>query len=182
MNDLPNSAFLYVEPGVDDDGGRRVPRTKRHFPYRDSEGKVDVAHLRNAIARIPQTSGDVLDQAAKDRLQARARHMLETAQAGKTVEAIEVPEWQDGAALKVRGLAYQLFDASEQVATELKAMTLLGSDTKENGRLRLELRQKLGDLADELKRLVRHAELIDEEQDGAAQLALFRSQLQLLEV
>lgn len=183
VNNLPDSSFLYIEPGGQKDSdGRTVPRTNRHFPYKGPDGAIDLPHLRNAIARIPQTGSDILSQTQKDSLQARARHLLDTANAGKTIESIEVPEWQDGAALKVRGVAYELIEVSETIATELKAMALLGSDTKQNGRLRSEVRQKVADLAGELGRLVRHAELIDEEQDGAAQVALFRSQLQLLEV
>ena len=54
-NDLPDSAFMYIEPGgKKDDEGKTTPRSLRHFPYKDMSGKVDVIHLRNAIARIPQ--------------------------------------------------------------------------------------------------------------------------------
>lgn len=76
VNDLPDSAFLYVEDGDKDEGGRTVPRSKRHFPYKDSAGKVDLPHLRNAIARIPQSNAPGLD---KEKLQERARRMLEDA-------------------------------------------------------------------------------------------------------
>lgn len=40
---LPDSAFAYV----DADGG--------HFPYKDKNGKIDLAHLRNAFSRLPQS-------------------------------------------------------------------------------------------------------------------------------
>jgi HK97 family phage prohead protease len=56
MNDLPDSAFLYVENGDKDSEGKTVPRSKRHFPYKDASGNVDLAHLRNALARIPQAN------------------------------------------------------------------------------------------------------------------------------
>jgi len=56
VNDLPDSAFLYVESGgTKDSDGKTVPRTLRHFPYKDSTGAVDLPHLRNALARIPQS-------------------------------------------------------------------------------------------------------------------------------
>lgn len=51
VNDLPDSAFLYISPGGKKDGeGKTVPRSLRHFPYKNSEGNVDLPHLRNAIA------------------------------------------------------------------------------------------------------------------------------------
>jgi uncharacterized protein len=50
MNNLPDSAFAYIEPGgMKDPSGRTVPRTKRHFPVHDE------AHTRNALSRAPQS-------------------------------------------------------------------------------------------------------------------------------
>jgi HK97 family phage portal protein/HK97 family phage prohead protease len=50
INDLPDSAFAYIEPGgAKDPGGKTVPRSKRHFPVHDE------AHARNALARAPQS-------------------------------------------------------------------------------------------------------------------------------
>lgn len=57
MNDLPDSAFLYIEPGGKKDrDGRTTPRSLRHFPYKSASGAIDQAHLRNALSRIPQSS------------------------------------------------------------------------------------------------------------------------------
>jgi hypothetical protein len=71
-NNLPDSAFLYIEAGGKKDSeGKIKPRSLRHFPYKDADGKVDRAHILNAIARIPQAL--FLSQAQKDRLQAKAR-------------------------------------------------------------------------------------------------------------
>ena len=76
VNDLPDSAFLYVQPGGKKDStGKTVPRSLRHFPYKDGSGKVDLPHLRNAIARIPQ-AGSWLSAAMKTSLQSRARRLL----------------------------------------------------------------------------------------------------------
>ena len=86
INDLPDSAFLHIESGGKKDAqGRTTPRSLRHFPYKDSEGKVDLPHLRNAISRIPQAN---LPQAVKDRAQARARSILGQQQA--SVQAFEL--------------------------------------------------------------------------------------------
>jgi len=74
MNDLPDSAFLYVEPGGKKDAkGKTVPRGLRHFPYKDASGKVDVIHVRNALARIPQSN---VSQEAKNRAIGYARRVL----------------------------------------------------------------------------------------------------------
>lgn len=76
VNDLPDSAFLYIESGgKKDTEGKTVPRSKRHFPYKDSSGKIDLPHLRNAIARIPQSNAPGLN---KDSLQKRAQKLLGT--------------------------------------------------------------------------------------------------------
>lgn len=50
INDLPDDAFAYIEPGGDkDESGKTVPRGKRHFPLHDA------AHVRNALARMGQS-------------------------------------------------------------------------------------------------------------------------------
>lgn len=77
VNDFPDGSFLYVKPGgTKDDGGKTVPRSLRMFPYRDGDGAVDLPHLRNALARIPQAD---LPQGVKDRLTSRAQALLENA-------------------------------------------------------------------------------------------------------
>ncbi len=50
QNDLPDSAFAYIEKGgIKDPSGRTSPRSKRHFPVHDE------AHTRNALARASQS-------------------------------------------------------------------------------------------------------------------------------
>lgn len=50
MNNLPDSDFAYIEPGgTKDSSGKTVPRSLRHFPLNDA------AHVRNALARAPQS-------------------------------------------------------------------------------------------------------------------------------
>ena len=56
INDLPDSSFAYIEPGGEkDEGGKTIPRSLRHFPYKGADGKIDPPHLRNALARAPQS-------------------------------------------------------------------------------------------------------------------------------
>lgn len=74
INDLPDSAFLYIAPGGrKDEDGKTVPRSLRYFPYRDASGTIDLPHLRNAIARAPQSD---LPRAVVERIQERARRIL----------------------------------------------------------------------------------------------------------
>jgi uncharacterized protein len=47
-DNLPDSAFGYIEPGGKKVNGKTVPGSKRHFPIHDA------AHVRNALARIGQ--------------------------------------------------------------------------------------------------------------------------------
>jgi hypothetical protein len=75
VNGLPDSSFLYVESGGKKDSeGKTSPRSLRHLPYKDGSGKIDLPHLRNAIARIPQMTG--ISDSLKSSLQARARRLL----------------------------------------------------------------------------------------------------------
>jgi ATP-dependent protease ClpP protease subunit len=77
VNNLPDSSFLYVESGGSKDGeGKTTPRTLRHFPYRTADGAIDLPHLRNALARIPQSS---LPADVKARLTAKAEKLLKSA-------------------------------------------------------------------------------------------------------
>ena len=66
--------------------GKTTPRSKRHFPYKDAAGKVDLPHLRNAIARIPQSNAPGLDDAKKTALQDRARKILDQEQGGSKAQ------------------------------------------------------------------------------------------------
>jgi HK97 family phage prohead protease len=50
INDLPDSAFAYIEPGGKKDAqGKTVPRSLRHFPIHDK------AHVQNTLSRAPQS-------------------------------------------------------------------------------------------------------------------------------
>lgn len=56
INDLPDSSFAYIEDGGKKDAdGKTTPRSLRHLPYKDKDGKVDLPHVRNALARLDAT-------------------------------------------------------------------------------------------------------------------------------
>ena len=65
-NDLPDSAFAYVEPGEKDDEGKTVPRSNRHFNVSDE------AHVRNALARLSQSP---FEEKARPKVEAAARRL-----------------------------------------------------------------------------------------------------------
>ena len=57
INNLPDSAFAYIEDGGEkDDQGKTVPRSLRHLPYKNAEGEIDHDHLVNALARVKQSA------------------------------------------------------------------------------------------------------------------------------
>jgi HK97 family phage prohead protease len=81
VNNLPDSAFLHIEPGGSkDSSGKTTPRSLRHFPYRDASGKIDMPHLRNALSRIPQAN---LPQSVKDAATAKAERLMQGMNSGR---------------------------------------------------------------------------------------------------
>jgi len=70
VNDLPDSSFaLILSGGEKDETGRTKPRSLRMFPYKDAQGRVDLPHLRNANARLPQAK-------IPEEQRAKAQHVL----------------------------------------------------------------------------------------------------------
>jgi hypothetical protein len=76
-NNLPDSAFLYIESGGSKDAdGKTTPRSLRHFPVKDASGKVDQAHVTDALGRIPQSNVSAsAKSAALTRVRAMAKNM-----------------------------------------------------------------------------------------------------------
>lgn len=71
---LPDSSFLYIEGGGKKDGdGKTTPRSLRHFPVKDLNGKVDLEHARSAVQEAPKSS---LPQDVIARVQRTAEKMV----------------------------------------------------------------------------------------------------------
>lgn len=68
VDSLPNSSFAYI----DKSGGR-------HLPYKNADGKVDLPHARNALARLNQVKDMPADE--RDRVRAKLQSALKNAQA-----------------------------------------------------------------------------------------------------
>lgn len=68
QNNLPDSSFAVISSGgTKDKSGKTVPRSLRHLPYKDANGKIDLPHLRNALARLPQSSLSAAEKATAAR-------------------------------------------------------------------------------------------------------------------
>lgn len=71
VNGLPNSSFAVVETGYKEG----MNKNARHLPFKDGSGKVDLPHLRNALARANQIK-NVLGKDSDADLRARAQRKL----------------------------------------------------------------------------------------------------------
>jgi hypothetical protein len=57
INDLPDDAFAYIQPGGEkDEQGKTKPRDLRDLPFKNAQGKIDHGHLVNALARVKQAA------------------------------------------------------------------------------------------------------------------------------
>lgn len=64
INDLADDCFAFIKPGgKKDEDGKTVPRSLRSLPYKNEKGEIDKPHLRNALARLPQS--DLSDEEKK---------------------------------------------------------------------------------------------------------------------
>jgi HK97 family phage prohead protease len=61
---LPDSAFLLVQEGDKDDQGRTTPRSKRHGPFKDADGNVNVPHLKDSLRRARHSNLPEADRGA----------------------------------------------------------------------------------------------------------------------
>lgn len=165
-DDLPDSAFAYVEPGERDGEGKTVPRTKRHFPHHDSSGVLDPGLLASAIAA-----------AAVSPLAVKALPHLLREQAGAS--DADADWWKQGAAADLLVLSHKIALLAAEAAEEQGAQVRLGEDVKDGRRLRPGVRLALKALIDDLAALHQSAEHADRDTDGRAALDVLRRRLAL---
>jgi hypothetical protein len=72
INDLPDSSFAVIEPAYPE---KTQDKRCRHLPFKDKDGKVDLPHLRNALARMNQIE-PVTDSISTADLRAKAQKAL----------------------------------------------------------------------------------------------------------
>jgi len=76
INTFPNSSFAVVEP--DYKTGKTKNKAARHLPFKDKNGKIDLPHLRAALARMNQIK-PVTKSISVAELRAKARKVLTVA-------------------------------------------------------------------------------------------------------
>jgi hypothetical protein len=104
LDDLPDSAFAYIEPGGHKDAeGKTVPRELRHFAIHDK------AHADNAAARIAQ--GAEFGEQAKAKVEAAQRKFGETVSKADLLGASAdpgSPAWEGQDAANAQGVIDQI--------------------------------------------------------------------------
>lgn len=111
INDLPDSSFAVISKGGEkDDQGKTAPRSLRHLPHHNSSGSLDLAHLRNALARLPQTG-----LSSEERVEAK-RHLCAHAKDSEIVSAVcgEEPPKQ-GESVTIVDLRKQLVETEARL-------------------------------------------------------------------
>lgn len=136
QNDLPDSAFAFIEDGGEKDAdGKTTPRSLRHFPVNDA------AHVRNALARATQSPfGDK----AMPKIRAAAKKFgIDT---GDMAKADGDPDGTPGdAAWETRDSAL-LHNAAAMLA---QANTMLGhAQDREQAELEAGVEDGYGDICD----------------------------------
>ena len=96
LHRLPDDAFLHVETGGRiDPSGRTLPRSHRHLPVRDADGALDLPHLRDAMAQLPN-AGPWLASDVRDTLIAKAKTLHAAALTTTHKAAKGLPDWSLG--------------------------------------------------------------------------------------
>lgn len=72
-DNLPDSSFAVIEKGYEDG---KSPKTARHLPYKDADGKINIPHLKDAWDRRDQIES-VLHTESDQELRDKAEKVLE---------------------------------------------------------------------------------------------------------
>ncbi len=66
VNNLPDECFAYIEPGGEkDEQGKTVPRSLRHFEYKNMQGELSRSHIVNGLSQLGKDLGDWATPEAK---------------------------------------------------------------------------------------------------------------------
>jgi hypothetical protein len=155
IDDLPDSAFLFVEDGGKlGTDGKTEPRSKRLFPYIDKNGNKDVAHLNNSIARLAESE---LNENVKNKLVRKATKLLQETNSSTEENT-------------------QTMEELEKVTSELeKANALIVEKDNLLKEKETEFSTQLASLQDELKPLKEFKEQIDAEKEKVKKLASIKT-------
>ena len=133
INNLPDSSFAVISPGGSkDNGGKTVPRSLRHLPYKDTSGKVDLPHLRNALARLAQTNiSSNLKSEARQKLESAAKSAGVGAPAEKAASEAFAEGWTTGIELDEHGKPIQIIKTGTFQHPQRGKITIREADLKE---------------------------------------------------
>lgn len=91
INSLPDSSFAVIEPAYLE--GETKDKRARHLPFKNKDGKVDLPHYRNALARVNQIK-PITDSISAEELRKKAkaeldkyRHLLKTDKGEESMDA-----------------------------------------------------------------------------------------------
>ncbi|OGB61490.1 MAG: hypothetical protein A2Y94_14010 [Caldithrix sp. RBG_13_44_9] len=175
INMFEDNCFAVVEStGKKDDDGRTLPKTARHLPHHakgdgaaGTGGKIDLPHLRNALARMNQITS-VTDKITTEELRGRAKKHLIAHAKKEGIGDYDILEITDNdeevkliledlsveRILKVFGLELKI-DTEEDIQKTVDTLeakrTEFGSDAEFLKALRLEFGDKVS--LDDLKTL-----------------------------
>ena len=171
INDLPDSAFLFIEVGgIKDEEGKTVPRSLRHLPYKNDQGKVDIAHLRNAIQRASQVKlkdgSNISEKKAKE-LQNKARRILPSkggnSKMSDDLKTDEVSVFNEENLDKLKDIIQKLenaesLESAKLLVVELKGFLPSGVETEEKPK------EEVGEAEDTLGEEDKEEEKTDDEE------------------
>ena len=100
IDKLPDSSFAFIEKGEKDDEGKTTPRTKRHLPYKDEDGSVNMAHLKNALTQVEKAN---IPEDARADVRKTLEACMEKAKASESVIGIIPLEFSDNSESKKDG-------------------------------------------------------------------------------
>lgn len=112
VNDLPDSSFAWIQPGGTKKDGK-TDSAHRHLPYKDANGKIDLAHVRNMLARVSQVNG--IPPAVVSRIKAMGERLLNAKSMAEMLE-IDTQYWNETAALERSdpGINQPIYDPDNQ--------------------------------------------------------------------
>ena len=120
INNLPDSSFAVIEPAYSKDDTDN--KNARHLPYKNADGKVNLANLRNALiymSKITSITDSISDNDLRDKAKAKltkiAKRYLKTTEYAKTLSKKEV-----GDAVKLRREDYNQLIRDAERADELQ--------------------------------------------------------------
>lgn len=79
QNKFPDGSFAHICKGGSLDSEKKTtPRSLRKLVYKNAEGKIDLPHVRNALARVNQVKcGDkVISKELQDKIRAKLQKAL----------------------------------------------------------------------------------------------------------